>query len=65
MPAACNYHLYQVIREFRVDGGPIAPAFGQPGKGVQYLLVSSLVPECAAQINVMCLLANGYLQRLI
>jgi Tuberculosis necrotizing toxin len=65
VPAACNYHLYRVIREFRVNGGPIAPAFGQPGKGVQYLLVSSLVPECAAQINILCLIANGYLQRLI
>ena len=65
LPAACNYHLYQVIREFRVDGGPIAPGFGQPGRGVQYLLVGSFVPECAAQINVMCLVNNGYLQRLI
>ncbi|MEA2703333.1 MAG: hypothetical protein QOD63_1278, partial [Actinomycetota bacterium] len=65
LPAACNYHLYQVAREFKVDGGPIAPAFGQPGYGYQYLLVSSLVPECAGQINVMCLIANGYLQRLI
>lgn len=65
VPAACNYHLYQVVREFRVDGGPIAPAFGQPGRGVQYLLVSSLVPGAPTQINVMWLIANGYLQRLI
>ncbi len=65
MPSGCNYHLYQVVREFRVDGGPIAPAFGQRGLGLQYLLVGSLVPGAPAQINIMWLLANGYLQRII
>jgi hypothetical protein len=65
LPDGCNYHLYQVLREFRVEGGPIAPAFGQRGHGVQYLLVSSFLPEAPAQINVMWLVANGYLQRLI
>jgi len=65
MPAACNYHLYKVIKEFRTEGGPIAPAFGQRGYGFQYLLVASLVPGAPAQINVMWLIANGYLQRLI
>jgi hypothetical protein len=64
-PAACNYHLYRVLREFRVDGGPIAPGLGQPGGGVQYLLVSSLVPGAPDRINVLWLIANGYLQRLI
>jgi hypothetical protein len=64
-PATCNYHLYLVVREFRVDGGPIAPGLGQPGGGVQYLLVSSLVPDAPDRINVMWLVAHGYLQRLI
>jgi hypothetical protein len=65
VPDGCNYHLYLVVREFRVEGGPIAPAFGQRGYGLQYLLVSGLVPGAPAQINVMWLVANGYLQRLI
>ena len=64
-PGGCNYHLYQVVREFRVQGGPIAPAFGQRGYGVQYLLVGSLIPGAPSQINVMWLVANGYLQRVI
>ncbi len=65
LPAGCNYLLYLVLREFRAEGGPIAPAFGQLGHGVQYLLDGSLIPGAPAQINVMWLLANGYLQRLI
>lgn len=64
MPDGCNYHLYRVIREFRVQGGPIAPAFGQRGYGFQYLLVATLVPGVPAPLNVTWLVANGYLQRL-
>lgn len=26
-----SYHVYEVVREFVVMGGPIAPAFEQPG----------------------------------
>ena len=63
-PATCNYRAYKVLKEFRVDGGPIAPAFGQPGKGVQYMLQGSLVPGAPAQLNVLWLVDNGYLQRL-
>ncbi len=63
-PAKCNYRAYRVLKEFRVDGGPIAPAFGQPGKGVQYMLQGSLVPGAPAQLNVLWLVDNGYLQRL-
>ncbi|KAK9243370.1 hypothetical protein V1506DRAFT_508526 [Lipomyces tetrasporus] len=36
LPYPYNYHLYQVIKPFNVSAGPIAPAFGQPGQGVQY-----------------------------
>ncbi len=64
VPATCNYRAYRVLKEFRVDGGPIAPAFGQPGKGVQYMLQGSLVPGAPAQLNVLWLVDNGYLQRL-
>lgn len=65
MPDGCNYHLYLVLRPFTTEGGPIAPGFGQPGHGLQYLLVGSLVPGAQAQINVLWLVNNGYLQRLI
>jgi hypothetical protein len=57
----CNYHLYRVSRAFDVDAGPIAPAFQQPGGGLQYLLMSAYVPQAPATLNVQWLLDNGYL----
>ena len=63
--AGCNYHDYQVLRDFQVDAGPIAPWFFQPGHGLQYQLESALVPGAPARLNVMWLVDNGYLQRLI
>jgi hypothetical protein len=60
----CNYHLYTVIKPFRADEGPIAPAFGQPGYGLQIQLDASLVPGAPASgYNVMWLINNGYLAR--
>jgi hypothetical protein len=63
--AGCNYHDYRVLRPFRVDAGPIAPWFGQPGLGLQYQLDATLVPGAPTPINVMWLLDNGYLERLV
>lgn len=57
----CNYHLYRVTRAFDVDAGPIAPAFQQPGGGLQYVLVGAYVPQAPALLNVRWLLDNGYL----
>jgi hypothetical protein len=57
----CNYHLYRVSKAFDVDTGPIAPAFQQPGRGLQYLLVSAYVPQAPTTLNVRWLLDNGYL----
>ncbi|KFG78037.1 hypothetical protein MANI_006757 [Metarhizium anisopliae] len=37
-----NFHVYQVIKELVVREGPIAPWFGQPGKGTQYVLSTSV-----------------------
>lgn len=31
-----GYHLYEVVRPFTVEAGPIRPWFGQPGYGLQY-----------------------------
>lgn len=62
-PAGCNYMAYLVVREFAVDGGPIAPAFGQPGMGLQYMLVSALVPGAPPRLNVQWLVNNGFLRR--
>ena len=64
-PGACNYNLYRVERDFAVDGGPIAPAFGQPGRGLQYLLVGALVPNAPERISVRWLIENGYLARCV
>ena len=60
----CNYRAYQVLREFSVYEGPIAPWFAQPGGGDQYQLNGALVPGAPAQLNVLWLVDNGYLARL-
>jgi hypothetical protein len=57
----CNYHTYKVLKAFKVEGGPVAPAFGQPGLGLQYQLLSSLLPGDPAQANVFWLIDHGYL----
>jgi hypothetical protein len=66
----CNYHNYRVLKTFKVNAGPIAGGFGQPGGGLQYQLDASLIPDAPATpaggdpkktIDVSWLLANGYL----
>lgn len=57
----CNYHLYRVSRAFDVDAGPTAPAFQQPGGGLQYLLMTAYVPQAPTPLNVRWLVDNGYL----
>jgi len=60
----CNYHLYKVIKPFKADEGLIAPAFGQPGFGLQIQLDQTLVTGAPASgYNVMWLIDNGYLAR--
>lgn len=59
----CNYHLYKVLKPFEAETGPIAPGFGQPGHGIQYQIVASLLPGDPATANVSWLITNGYLQR--
>ncbi len=56
-----NYHEYCVLRWFRVDGGPIAPWFAQPGLGVQFKLNGAYLPAAGTALSVTWLLANGYL----
>lgn len=50
-----NYHVYTVVRSFVVEGGPIAPWFGQPGLGAQFYV--------GATGNILALLEAGYLER--
>ena len=50
-----NYHIYTVTKSFVVEGGPIAPWFGQPGLGAQFYV--------GATGNIQTLLQNGYLER--
>jgi hypothetical protein len=59
----CSYHDYRVLKPFTVEAGPIAPGFGQPGRGTQYQVISSLLPGDPATPNVMWLISNGYLKR--
>lgn len=59
----CNYANYRVLKEFAVTAGPIAPWFGQPGRGIQYQLKGSLVSGAPEQLNVLWLVEAGYLAR--
>lgn len=56
-----NYHLYCVVKPFIVDGGPIAPWFGQPGGGTQFVLSTVYLPQAGSAISVTWLLQNGFL----
>jgi hypothetical protein len=57
----CNYHTYTVREAFTVEAGPAAPAFGQPGLGLQYQLVSPLLPGDPVKPTVQWLLDQHYL----
>lgn len=63
--AGCNYHLYEVLRPFAVQAGPIAPWFFQLGGGMQYQLTGALVPGAPARLSVLWLVDNGYLGRVV
>ena len=62
-PATCNYSRYKVLKDIPVYSGPIAPALGQPGFGVQYVLDASIFPGSPQGFNVGYLVTNGYLDR--
>ncbi|MGV9797639.1 TNT domain-containing protein [Mycobacterium sp. NPDC003449] len=38
-----GYHRYEVVRPVPIWQGPIAPAMGQPGGGIQYYFPNSIV----------------------
>jgi Tuberculosis necrotizing toxin len=59
----CNYYRYRVLKPFSVNAGPIAPALGQPGFGLQYVLSNTLFAGVSERVNVTYLLANGYVER--
>ena len=50
-----GYHVYVVKRELVVEGGPIAPWFGQPGLGAQF--------NIGATGTVLKLIELGFLER--
>ena len=54
---ASNVYVYEVIKPLPVLEGEIAPAFGQPGGGVQIL------PNVGTRVNVQWLLDNDYIFR--
>lgn len=56
-----NYHLYCVAKEFKVDAGPIAPWFAQPGMGQQYKLELKHLPAAGKELSVKWLIDKGYL----
>ncbi|HEY7486521.1 MAG TPA: TNT domain-containing protein [Streptosporangiaceae bacterium] len=58
-----NYHRYQIAKEFRVRAGIAAPAFGQPGGGIQFHAEPGLLTEAPDLLTLRWLLRNGYLKR--
>jgi nicrotizing toxin Mtb-like protein len=60
-PQACNYHQYVVTKAFRVEAGPAAAWFAQPGHGIQYVLDPTLIPGAPRTLDVNWLLHHGYL----
>jgi hypothetical protein len=54
---ASNIYEYEVMKPLPVVQGEIAPAFGQPGKGIQIL------PNVGTKTNVQWLIDNGYIRR--
>jgi hypothetical protein len=58
-----NYHRYEVSRSFRVRAGLVAPAFEQPGGGVQFKAEATLLPEAPPLLSILWLLRSGYLRR--
>ncbi|MEW2412956.1 TNT domain-containing protein [Streptomyces sp. NPDC046866] len=58
-----DYHLYRVAKDVTVCAGPQAPAFEQPGEGIQYVTSSRFCPDIP-RTTVGDLVANGTLVRL-
>lgn len=54
---ADQYHEYVVIKPLPVMQGKIAPAFGEPGGGIQIL------PNMQERVNVQWLLDNKYIEK--
>lgn len=50
-----GYHIYEVLKPLEVEGGPIAPWFGQPGLGAQFWV--------GATGNILTLVDLGYLAK--
>jgi hypothetical protein len=48
-----NYHAYTVLKAIVVKSGPVAPWFGQPGFGIQFLMPKPVID----------LVKQGYLAR--
>lgn len=60
-----GYYVFKVLKDFRVDSGPAAPWFGQPGGGLQYRLndiyfPGEVVPPQHA--DTQWLIDHGYLE---
>jgi hypothetical protein len=58
-----NYHLYRVKKDTTVCAGREAPAFEQPGQGVQYVTSSSFCPRLPSGMTVNSLVRSGNLER--
>jgi len=59
------YHVYKVLKEFDVEVGPVAPAFGQSGYGTQYRMLGQQVPwnktEGQDEVRICDYLREGFL----
>ena len=48
-----GYHIYHVLQDFVVEGGPIAPWFGQPGLGAQFYVGGTGTVAQLIQKNIL------------
>jgi hypothetical protein len=48
-----NYHVYCVLKDLKIQSGKIAPAFAQPGDGIQYFLGNARVMDLIAGKNLV------------
>jgi hypothetical protein len=60
-----SYHRYEVVKAFDAKVAVVAPAFGQPGGGLQVFIDKGLVGHTGMdRVNVDWMVRNGYLKEL-
>lgn len=59
--AADTYTRYEVLRPLPIEASEIAPAFGQPGGGIQYRILNELDDR---RVTVQNLIDQRYIRQI-